>query len=48
MAGFRSRLASLIEDGVNPVVRALADWLDGDYRKEAPEAVGLSQYPGGP
>jgi uncharacterized protein (DUF885 family) len=44
---FRARLSGLIEDGVNPNVRGLADWLEGDYRKEAPEAVGLAQYPGG-
>jgi uncharacterized protein (DUF885 family) len=46
-SAFRTRLAALIEDGVNPQVRGLADWLDGEYRRDAPATVGLGQYPGG-
>ena len=33
---------------MNPPLRTLADWLDGEYRGAAPDAVGLGQYPGGP
>lgn len=44
---FRARLAKLIEGELNPSLRALADWLDGDYRREAPATVGLGQYPEG-
>ncbi len=45
---FRADLTSVIDKDVSPPVRALADWLGGDYRAQAPDAVGLGQYPGGP
>ena len=45
---FRERVGSVIESEVDPAVRSLVDWLGGEYRRLAPEAVGLGQYPGGP
>jgi len=44
---FRDQLAQTLEAEVNPPLRALAEWLDGDYRQKAPHAVGLAQYEGG-
>jgi uncharacterized protein (DUF885 family) len=32
---------------INPAVERLAAFVDGPYRENAPDAVGLSQYPGG-
>ena len=45
---FRVDVETLIDKDLNPAVRSLADWLGGEYRAQAPEAVGLGQYPGGP
>ena len=45
---FRNEVAVVIDRDVAPPLRALADWLGGEYRAQAPEAVGLGQYPGGP
>ena len=47
-AAFRDEVGAVIAREVNPPLRALADWLGGEYRAKAPEAVGLGQYPGGP
>jgi uncharacterized protein (DUF885 family) len=47
-AAFGEQVAAVIEKEVNPRVRSLADWLGADYRAQAPDAVGLGQYPGGP
>jgi len=47
-AAFREDVAAVIEKDVNPPLRSLVDWLGGEYRAQAPEAVGLGQYPGGP
>ncbi len=45
---FRAQVAKIIQDEVNPALERLAAKLEGDYRKAAPEGVGLGQYPGGP
>jgi len=44
---FRDQLSKIIEKKVNPALKSLVNYLEGEYRKKAPEAVGLSQYPGG-
>jgi uncharacterized protein (DUF885 family) len=41
------QVADAIVAKVRPAAKRLADYLNGDYRAKAPEAVGLSQYPGG-
>lgn len=45
---FRAQAAKIIQDEINPALERLAAMLEGDYRKAAPESVGLGQYPGGP
>lgn len=45
---FRSQVERIVQDEVNPALERLAALLEGDYRKAAPERVGLGQYPGGP
>lgn len=45
---FRAQVAAIIRDEVNPALERLAAMLEGDYRKAAPDAVGVGQYPGGP
>jgi len=47
-SAFREEVTAVIEKDVNPPLRSLVDWLGGEYRAQAPEAVGLGQYPGGP
>ena len=44
---FVEELVTLIEGQINPALRSLAEILDGDYRVDAPDTVGLWQYPGG-
>ena len=44
---FRDKVRTEIESEINPALKALADYVGGDYAKKAPEKVGLSQYPGG-
>jgi uncharacterized protein (DUF885 family) len=44
---FERRLAGILVEKVAPAVRSLIAYLNGDYAKAAPEAVGLAQYPGG-
>ncbi len=46
-AAAADRIAALVRGRVAPAFAELAAWLDGDYRKAAPETVGLAQYPGG-
>jgi len=46
-AEFRSLVAKRLDDEINPALTALASWLDSEYRRAAPDAVGLGQYPGG-
>lgn len=45
---FRDEVARIVSGEINPALEALAAWLAGDYRKAAPDGVGLGQYPGGP
>ena len=44
---FRGEVARIVSGEINPALEALAAWLAGDYRKAAPDGVGLGQYPGG-
>jgi len=44
---FSNDVLARISGKVNPAVRDLAAWMTGSYAARAPEAVGLSQYPGG-
>jgi uncharacterized protein (DUF885 family) len=46
-ASFREKVRATIESEINPALRALADYVGGEYGKKAPEKVGLGQYPGG-
>lgn len=41
------RVAEVVVVKVRPAASGLVDYLNGDYREKAPDAVGLSQYPGG-
>src|SRR5262249_52361146 len=41
------RVSNAIEKRVRPAAKSLVDYLSGAYRGQAPEGVGLSQYPGG-
>ncbi|MEA2562416.1 MAG: hypothetical protein QOH06_3920 [Acidobacteriota bacterium] len=45
---FHAQVAKVIKEELNPALERLAAMLEGDYRKAAPERVGLGQYPGGP
>jgi uncharacterized protein (DUF885 family) len=47
VAPFREKVRAAIETEINPALKALVDYVAGDYAKKAPEKVGLSQYPGG-
>ncbi len=44
---FEGRVADTLAEKVVPAVRSLIVYLDGDYSANAPDAVGLAQYPGG-
>ena len=44
---FQTRLETVIKEQINPGVQQVVDLLSGDYRDEAPKAVGLHQYPQG-
>lgn len=44
---FGAQVAKIVQEEINPSLERLAGMLEGDYRKAAPEGVGLSQYPGG-
>jgi uncharacterized protein (DUF885 family) len=44
---FLARLGESIQGKVRPAAASLAGYLTGDYQKNAPEAVGVGQYPGG-
>ena len=44
---FAGRLAEAIASRVAPAVRSLVAYLQGEYAANAPDAVGLAQYPGG-
>jgi uncharacterized protein (DUF885 family) len=45
---FRAQVSKIVREEANPALERLAALLEGDYRKAAPERVGLGQYPGGP
>ncbi len=44
---FLEALAARLNDKVRPAFQRLADWVEGPYLAEAPDAVGLGQYQGG-
>jgi uncharacterized protein (DUF885 family) len=44
---FHARLGESIEQRLVPAYRAIASYLDADYARQAPRAVGLGRYPGG-
>jgi uncharacterized protein (DUF885 family) len=44
---FQQKVAQIIRTEINPAVQSLLNYLNGDYSKKAPEAVGLAQYRGG-
>jgi uncharacterized protein (DUF885 family) len=44
---FRTAVTNQIENGIRPALTALSASYGADYRRAAPSAVGLSQYPGG-
>ena len=44
---FQRKEKEIIEQRINPSLDKLIQSLQGDYAKRAPDAVGLSQYPGG-
>jgi len=46
-APFRKKVHAIIESEIDPALQALVDYVGGDYAKNAPEKVGLGQYPGG-
>jgi uncharacterized protein (DUF885 family) len=45
---FRADVAKVVQAEIVPALERLAAYLEGDYRKAAPDRVGLGQYPGGP
>jgi uncharacterized protein (DUF885 family) len=46
--GFQQQLRSRIEGRIEPAVQRLLSSLSGAYREQAPDTVGLGQYPEGP
>ncbi len=44
---FRQAAAAKIDRAVAPAFSRLVEYIRGEYRKQAPAGVGLSQYPGG-
>lgn len=44
---FREKVRAAIQSEINPALQSLVDYVAGDYAKNAPAKVGLSQYPGG-
>lgn len=46
-AGFHAEVLGIIEAEVHPAFQKLIAYLQGDYQKQAPEIVGLAQYPNG-
>lgn len=46
-SAFRNRLVKIIDETANPALDGLISYVEGEYRRKAPEAVGLTQYPGG-
>ncbi len=46
-AAFAKQVEAKLTDSIEPAFDALLAFLDGEYRREAPDAIGLSQYPKG-
>jgi len=46
-SAFRNRMTKILDETTNPALESLISFIEGDYRRKAPEAVGLAQYPGG-
>ena len=44
---FRGRIATVVNEEINPTLRELAEFLEGPYATQAPSGVGISQYPNG-
>ena len=44
---FQHQVAEIIRAQINPQVKSLLDYIQGEYSQKAPETVGLAQYPGG-
>lgn len=44
---FQQKVAEIIRAEINPAVKSLVDYIQGEYSQKAPDAVGLAQYPGG-
>ncbi len=46
-AKFNDEQIAIIQQQISPAFQKLIDYLSGDYQKQAPDAVGPSQYPNG-
>lgn len=46
-AAFQKNVAAAIQERIDPALKNLTGYLEGDYAKKAPTGVGLAQYPGG-
>lgn len=46
-AAFQERVRRIVGDEIDPALEGLAGELAGDYRRLAPERIGIGQYPGG-
>jgi uncharacterized protein (DUF885 family) len=44
---FQKKIGQVIVEDINPTFERLINFLSGDYKKAAPDEVGVSQYPGG-
>ena len=44
---FENEFANIIGSRINPALEDLVAYLEGEYLEQAPEGVGLKQYPGG-
>lgn len=44
---FQQKVASIIDNEIVPAVKSLNSFVSGEYRKRAPDKVGVSQYPNG-
>lgn len=46
-ASIAPEAARVVEREINPAIGRMVTFLEGDYSKQAPAGVGMSQYPGG-
>ena len=44
---FVQQFGEIVDRAINPALESLVAYLEGDYLAQAPDGVGLSQYPGG-